>query len=101
MKNKLYYLMLLVLAAITASCGGNEFKIDMDIANVDGQGVKVIFRGDSGVVDDWATTEKKGRFSYKGGRPHQGQGRCCLTGHYQGQGQPRERGLAALSRRTC
>ena len=66
MKNKLYYLMLLVLAAITASCGGNEFKIDMDIANVDGQGVKVIFRGDSGVVDDWATTEKKGRFSYKG-----------------------------------
>ena len=66
MKNKLYYLMLLVLAAITASCGGNEFKIDMDIANVGGQGVKVIFRGDSGVVDDWATTEKKGRFSYKG-----------------------------------
>ena len=57
---------LLVLAVALASCSSNNFKIDGDISNHDGAPVRVIFQGDSGVVDEQVNLDKKGHFSFKG-----------------------------------
>ncbi len=58
------FLLLVVLAL--ASCSSDSFKIDGNVAHIEGDGVKIVFQGDSGIVDDWAELDKKGRFSYKG-----------------------------------
>lgn len=57
---------LLLVTALLASCSSDSFKIDGDIANLDGHIVRVMFRGDSGVVDQLATMDKKGHFSVQG-----------------------------------
>lgn len=58
--------LLLLLAASLAACSSDSFKIDGDISNLDGTSVRVIFQGDSGIVDELVDVDKKGRFSYKG-----------------------------------
>ena len=49
-----------------ASCSSDSFKIDGDIANLGGNTVKVVFRGDSGAVETLAEVDKKGHFTFKG-----------------------------------
>lgn len=63
---KRIHLFLLLLVVILASCGGDKFKIDSDIANLDGAGVRVIFKSDSGLVDEWINLDKNRKFSYQG-----------------------------------
>ena len=59
-------LSLLILAATLASCSNDSFKIDGDITNLDGTTVKVVFRGDSGIIDSMVSVDKKGHFKFKG-----------------------------------
>lgn len=63
--NKIH-LFLLLLVPMLASCSSDSFKIDGDIAELDGNVVKVVFRGDSGIVDETAELDKKGHFTFKG-----------------------------------
>ena len=59
-------LSLLILVATLASCSNDSFKIDGDITNLDGTTVKVVFRGDSGIIDSIVSVDKKGHFKFKG-----------------------------------
>ena len=63
--NKIHFFLLLLVIAL-ASCSSDSFKIDGDIANLDGHTVKVVFRGDSGVVEAPAEIDKKRHFTFKG-----------------------------------
>lgn len=59
-------LILLLLVAILASCNSDSFKIDGNIAHLDGNTLKVVFIGDSGVVEEIAEVDNQGHFSFKG-----------------------------------
>ena len=61
-----YLALLLMLAVAMASCSGDSFKIDGSVTNLAGDVVRVVFVGDSGLVDEWVNVDKKGRFSYRG-----------------------------------
>ena len=63
---KKIYLILSLLAILFASCGSDSFKIDGTVENLDGTAVRVIFKADSGVVDEWVNLDKKGKFSFQG-----------------------------------
>lgn len=63
--NKIHLFLLLLVIAL-ASCSSDSFKIDGDIAELGGNVVKVVFRGDSGIVDSTAEVDKKGHFTFKG-----------------------------------
>ena len=58
-------LFILVIMAL-ASCSSDEFKIDGNIVNLDGKAIRVVFMGDSGIVDELTGVDKKGHFSFKG-----------------------------------
>lgn len=60
------YLLLLLLIALLASCSSDSFKIEGDIVNLEGGAAKVVFRGDSGVVDQPVNLDKKGHFTFEG-----------------------------------
>ena len=60
------HLLLLLFIAVLASCSSDSFKIEGNIENLKSGAVKVIFRGDSGVVDESVNLDKKGRFSFEG-----------------------------------
>ena len=60
------HLLLLLLVAVLTSCSGDSFKIEGNIANLGGGAVRVVFRGDSGVVDEVITLDKKGKFAFEG-----------------------------------
>ena len=63
----LHYLILFFVSAVLLSCGGgSSFKIDGELVNLDGATVRVVFNGDSGIVDEWVDVDKKGHFSFKG-----------------------------------
>lgn len=63
----LYHFSLLFVAILLVSCGGgSSFKIDGQLVNLDGTSIRVIFNGDSGVVDEMVDVDKKGHFSFKG-----------------------------------
>ncbi len=64
--NKIHIFAFLMVIALLASCSGNSFKIDGNIINLDGGAVKIVFQGDSGMVDETVMLDKKGRFSFKG-----------------------------------
>lgn len=64
--NKVYYLYFLLLTIVLASCSSDSFKIEGNITNLDGNTVRVVFRGDSGVVDELVNLDKKGRFTIEG-----------------------------------
>ena len=59
-------LLVVALTALFSSCGGDNFKIDGNLANLNGNTVRIVFDGDSDIVDEWANVDKKGRFSFKG-----------------------------------
>lgn len=65
--NKIHYLsLLLLLMAALASCSSNDFKIEGNITHLDGGVVRVVFSGDSGVVDMKTEVDDKGHFAFKG-----------------------------------
>ena len=66
MKTLQYLALLLSLTMAMASCSGDSFKIDGKLANFDSGMVRVIFPTDSGMVDEWVSVDKKGKFSYQG-----------------------------------
>lgn len=56
----------MLLAVVLASCSSDSFKIEGNIVNLKGIPVRVVFQGDSGIVDEQIELDKKGRFNYKG-----------------------------------
>ena len=54
------------LLAVFSSCSSDGFKIDGNLSNLDGGEVRIVFSGDSGIVDEWVGIDKKGKFSFKG-----------------------------------
>ena len=58
--------LLLIITALFASCSSNSFKIDGNVANLEGNAVRVLFRADSGIVDERVAAEKNGSFTFKG-----------------------------------
>ena len=66
MKCLQYLAPLLTLAVAMAACSNDGFKIDGDLANIDGTAVKVIFMSDSGIIDKWVNADKKGKFIFEG-----------------------------------
>lgn len=55
------------MATVLTSCdSGESFKIDGTLAGVESAVVRVVFEGDSGIVDEWTDVDKKGHFSFKG-----------------------------------
>ena len=62
----LIFVTVAVVAALTSCDSGKSFKIDGSLAGVEGAMVRVIFEGDSGVVDEWTDVNKKGHFSFSG-----------------------------------
>ena len=63
---KISHLFLLLLVTVLASCSSDSFKIDGDIADLGSNIVKVVYRGDSCIVDTTAEVDKKGHFTFKG-----------------------------------
>ena len=63
---KQIHLFLLILVAVLTSCNSGSFKIDGNITNLENNTVKVVFRGDSGIVEQTADVDKKGHFAFKG-----------------------------------
>lgn len=63
---KKIHLILLLLTTVLASCSSDSFKIDGTLANLDGTAVRVVLMTDSGMVDELADVDKKGKFSYQG-----------------------------------
>ncbi len=59
-------LLFLAFTVTMTSCDSDSFKIDGNIANLDGHSFKVIFMGDSGVVDEWIEIDKSGKFAFQG-----------------------------------
>lgn len=67
MRNNILLAMLTLLAVgPLASCNGNKFKIEGELENAGGIAVRVVFHGDSGVVNEWADVDKKGNFEFQG-----------------------------------
>ena len=58
-------LFLLIIAAVLASCSSDSFKIDGNIANLDGGIVKMLVQADSGFAEVLTNIDKKGRFAIK------------------------------------
>ena len=58
--------LLLLLTALLASCSSDKFKIDGNIDNLKAGVVRVIFMGDSGIVDEETIVDNKGHFTFKG-----------------------------------
>ena len=57
---------MLLLATLLASCSSDNFKIDGELTHLNGTAVKIVFRGDSGIVNEFANLDKKGKFSFEG-----------------------------------
>ena len=55
---------LLVCLAL-ASCSSDEFKIDGTLMELDGKTVRVVFHGDSALVDEDVEVDDKGHFTFK------------------------------------
>lgn len=63
----LFSFLLVAFTLMLASCSdGDSFKIDGTLTGVEGAMVRIVFEGDSGIVDEWADVDKKGHFSFKG-----------------------------------
>lgn len=56
----------LALAVLMGACSSDNFKIDGKLTGLDGVAVRIVFRGDSGIVDEWQNVDKEGRFTYQG-----------------------------------
>ena len=65
MLNKISITLLLLMAFLT-SCHSDSFKIDGQLANLDNATARVVFMGDSGIVDEEVSADKQGKFSFQG-----------------------------------
>lgn len=63
---QLHLISLLLLVAALAACSNDSFKIDGNVTNLNVSSVRVVFQGDSGVVNEVVNFDKKGRFSFEG-----------------------------------
>ncbi len=63
---KQIHLFLFILVVALASCSSDSFKIEGNIANLKTGVVKVVFRGDSGVVNEVVNLDNKGQFTFEG-----------------------------------
>lgn len=63
---KKIHLLLLLLAAMLASCNSDSFKIDGTLVNLYGTSIRVVLVTDSGMVDESVDVDEKGKFSFKG-----------------------------------
>ena len=66
---KIRQILIIVIVALTAvltSCSGDGFKIDGNIAAIKGTMVRVVFDGDSGIVDELVNVDNKVHFTYEG-----------------------------------
>lgn len=63
---QIQFLIMLLVAVVLTSCSSDSFKIEGNIENLDGNIVRVVFRGDTGVVDEMINLDKKGHFTIKG-----------------------------------
>lgn len=67
MEKKIYHILtLLVASLLLVACDSGSFKVEGDITGLKGTVVRVIFRGDSGVINEPVTVDKKGHFGFKG-----------------------------------
>lgn len=67
MKKKIYHIWAALMATLLlVACNSSHFKVEGDITGLKGTVVKVIFRGDSGVINAPLTVDKKGHFSFEG-----------------------------------
>ena len=65
--NRITHLILIALTAtLLAACSSDSFKVDGEIANLDGTTIRVIFQSDSDVVDEQVNVDKKGHFTFTG-----------------------------------
>lgn len=64
----LQHIILWLTVLSLASCTSDSFKIDGNLTNLHGKNVRVIFRGDSGIVDERVNLDKKGISPLKGRR---------------------------------
>ena len=55
-----------MLVTVFTSCDGDSFKVSGNLASLNGNQVRIVFLGDSGVVDEMVAVDKKGHFSFKG-----------------------------------
>ena len=58
--------LVLLLLALLTSCTSDSFKIDGNLTNLEGSTVRILFEGDSGLVDELVNVDKKGHFTFKG-----------------------------------
>jgi len=65
-KHSLLPLLLMTLAVMMAACNGDRFKIEGSLKGIEGAAVRIVFEGDSGIVDEWTDVDKKGHFSFNG-----------------------------------
>ena len=66
---KIRQILIIVIVALTAvltSCSGDGFRIDGNIAAIKGTMVRVVFDGDSGIVDELVNVDNKVHFTYEG-----------------------------------
>jgi len=56
----------MLMAILLASCGGDSFKIEGEISNLNGGVVVVVFSADSAMVDEQVELDSKGRFTFSG-----------------------------------
>lgn len=62
---KIYNLLLMIiLASMMSACMGDKFKIDGSIEGLHGTEIRVMFAGDSGIVNEFVPIDKKGHFSF-------------------------------------
>lgn len=66
MKKILQFTLLLLVATLFTSCSSDSFKVDGEISNLRATTLKIVFMGDSGVVDELVEVDKKGHFSFEG-----------------------------------
>jgi hypothetical protein len=66
MKKIQFLPIVMLLALLLASCSSDSFKIDGEIANLNGGFVAVVFSADSGMVDERVEVDKKGHFTFRG-----------------------------------
>ena len=66
---QIQFIAFMLLGIMLASCSNDNFKIDGTIAGANGTMVKVMFQGDSSIVDEWVEVNRQGKFTFKGEAP--------------------------------
>lgn len=59
-------LLMVAMLTVFTSCDSDSFKIDGNLAGIEGNKVRIVFQGDTGIVDGWSDVDKKGHFAFKG-----------------------------------